>query len=121
MNSKIIRSLFVAAVLLQGTIAFAQTQTAKVLGPVNGAMNQSISLNAVIKAAFGATTSTLEINDSSNFTGSGIIRSGGTVQAVSGLNYATQYFTRVKTNIDSTYGMVTTFSTADASYFAYVI
>jgi Leucine-rich repeat (LRR) protein/sugar lactone lactonase YvrE len=79
--------------------------------PPDGAANQAITLNVVAKALTGATTYTIELNDSSNFLGNAFIKSGSRNQNFTGLQYSKRYYTRVKTDLSPDYGQVTSFST----------
>jgi uncharacterized repeat protein (TIGR03803 family) len=88
--------------------------------PASFAANQNVTLNVTAKAVTGASTYTTEINTSPTFNGTSIVKSGTATQSFSGLAYSTQYYARVKTNLNSDYGLVTTFSTPASEYFAWV-
>lgn len=88
--------------------------------PANGAINQNVTLTVTAKALTGATTYTIELNESPLFAGTSIVKTGARSQSFSGLAYNKQYFTRVKTDPSPVWGAVTTFTTGTAESFAYV-
>jgi hypothetical protein len=90
------------------------------INPANGAVNRNVALNIEANEIMGATTYTIELNEASDFSSIGFAQTGPRIQSFSGLSYNTQYFVRVKTEFSPVYGKVTSFNTADASYFAYV-
>jgi len=88
--------------------------------PANNAVNQNLSVSVSAKAVTGATTYTIELNDSPTFTGTPIVKSGSRTQSFSGLQYGTTYYTRVKTNLSPNWGIVTRFTTGSPEFFSYV-
>jgi hypothetical protein len=94
---------------------------AYVTTPVNNAINQKItSVTVTSVAVYKATSYTIELNTSPDFSGVGFIKSGSRSQVFTGLAYNTQYFSRVKTNLSPYYGEIKTFTTAPAEFYAYV-
>jgi hypothetical protein len=89
--------------------------------PVNNALNQKLSVAVTSIAVAKAMTYTIELNTSADFTGTAIVKSGGRNVTFTGLQYGTQYFSRVKTNLSPNYGEVKSFTTATPDYFAYVV
>jgi ELWxxDGT repeat protein len=92
-----------------------------VISPADNAMNQNSSLTVEVQVVAGAATYTIELNTSPDFNGTAIVQTSGRNQKFAGLAYNTRYFTRVKTNLSPLWGFVTSFTTAPAEYFSYVI
>jgi hypothetical protein len=91
-----------------------------VSGPANGAINTNISLTLNSTAITGATTYTIDISPDNNFATGVITKAGARSQAFTGLSYGTTYFARVKTDLSSVYGKVTSFTTGPPEQFTYV-
>lgn len=91
-----------------------------VTAPADGAINQNSTLNITARALTGATVYTIELNEAGDFSGEGFEQSGARTQNFAGLKYNTQYYARVLTDLSPIYGKTTSFTTADASLFAYV-
>jgi hypothetical protein len=93
-----------------------------VITPAEGSINQNVN-NLIVSASKidKAKTYTIELSTLSDFSSSVITKSGSRTQTFSGMMYNTTYYARVKTNLSPYYGKVTSFSTAPANYFAYVI
>jgi uncharacterized repeat protein (TIGR03803 family) len=83
--------------------------------PANGATNvEAPTLKVTVKAVTDATRYTVEISASSSFATKKSVTSSTDHQRTltfTGLAYNTTYYARVKTNINSTYGTVTSFKT----------
>ena len=86
---------------------------AYVTNPANNAVNVPTTVNVTANLVSGATQYTIELNTASDFSGPSIIRTGSRTQAFN-LNQATQYFSRVTTNLTpGLYGPVRNFTTVD--------
>lgn len=88
-----------------------------VSSPVNGATNVSVVATKVTaNIVYGATTYTIELNTSSDFTGTSIVRSSATTNqrtiTFDGLQPSTTYYSRTKTNLPSNWGPTRLFTTA---------
>jgi uncharacterized repeat protein (TIGR03803 family) len=97
------------------TAIFTTTGESVVTTPANGATNvEAPSLKVTVKAVTGATRYTVELSASSSFATVKSVTSAVDNQRTltfSGLAYNTTYYARVKTNINSAYGAVTSFKT----------
>lgn len=87
--------------------------------PADGAINQYPSLDIISNQVTGATSYTIELSASEDFTSS-IVKSGSRTQKFTGLQYSKQYFVRVKTNLSPNWGRTTTFTTGAPEYFSYL-
>lgn len=88
--------------------------------PANNAVNQNVSTAVTARLLTGATDYTIELNEQSDFSGTGFVQTGGRTQNFTDLDFGTKYYARVKTDLSPVYGQVTSFTTATADYFAYV-
>ncbi|MFY7886325.1 MAG: hypothetical protein ACOVOV_15925, partial [Dolichospermum sp.] len=91
-----------------------------ITSPANNLNNQNVTLTVSAQTLTGATTYTLELSTSADFSGTTLVKSGSRTQSFTGLQYSKQYFARVKTNLSPDYGNVTTFFTGSPEHFAYV-
>jgi uncharacterized repeat protein (TIGR03803 family) len=98
-------------------ITHAAEKFSFVSNPVNGAVNVGI-VNVPITAniTYGATNYTIELNTSSDFTGTSIVRSsavtGQRTIIFDALQAGTTYYNRTRTNLTSNWGQVRSFTTA---------
>jgi hypothetical protein len=101
-------------------ITHAAEKFSFVSNPVNGAVNVGI-VNVPITAniTYGATNYTIELNTSSDFTGTSIVRSsavtGQRTIIFDALQAGTTYYNRTRTNLTSNWGQVRSFTTAGSS------
>jgi hypothetical protein len=87
-----------------------------VSSPVNGATNVSLNGTKVTaNIVYGATFYTIELNTSSDFTGTSIVKSSAVVNqrtiTFDGLQPSTTYYSRTKTNLPSNWGPTRSFTT----------
>ena len=90
-----------------------------VTSPMDGAINIRRKVAITSKAVTDATEYTIEISPNQDFSDSQVMV-GGRMQTFNGLTYNTVYYARVKTNLNPSYGKVTTFKTIPAEALAYV-
>jgi uncharacterized repeat protein (TIGR03803 family) len=88
--------------------------------PKDGTTGTNINVAVTSLSVTGATTYTIDISSSSDFSGGVTSKSGVRSQAFTGLSYGTTYYVRVKTDLSSLYGKSTSFTTAPAEYFSYI-
>jgi uncharacterized repeat protein (TIGR03803 family) len=98
------------------TTAIASTSEQSVVTtPADGATNvEAPTLKVTVRAVTGATRYTVEVSASSSFATVKSVSSSVDDQrtlTLTNLSYNTTYYARVKTNINSVYGAVTTFKT----------
>jgi len=97
------------------TSLVASSNQSVVTTPANGATNvEAPTLKVTVRAVTGATRYTVEISASSSFATKKSVTSATDNQRTltfTGVAYNTTYYARVKTNINSTYGAVTSFKT----------
>lgn len=94
----------------------ATTATSLVTTPANGAVNVAAPLLKVtVKAVTGAKRYTVQLNTASDFSGTMLTQTSTTddqrTLTFTGLQYSTKYYARVKTDINETFGTVTSFTT----------
>jgi ELWxxDGT repeat protein len=92
-----------------------------VITPSPGAENQKLDLTISSKTVPGASSYTIQVSSSSDFSDDVSTRVGYRSQRFTNLQYETVYYTRVKTNLDQNYGKTTFFTTASPSQYSFVI
>jgi uncharacterized repeat protein (TIGR03803 family) len=83
----------------------------RVTSPAHGSIDKATSLNITSRTLAGATIYTIELSETSDFSGEVISMSGASTQTFTGLRHNQQYFTRVLTDIYPVYGAITSFRT----------
>jgi hypothetical protein len=88
--------------------------------PANGATNVPLNgVKATANIVYGATLYTIELNTSADFTGTSLVKTSAAPNQrtliFDGLQPATTYYTRVKTNYPSNWGPTRSFTTVGAS------
>ena len=93
-----------------------------VTSPADGAQEQKVQLNITAKAVPGASSYTVQLSPTPDFS-SGVISKIGPsrTQRFTDLQFDTEYFARVTTNVNSQYGRTTSFTTTSPNTYAYVI
>ena len=107
---------------ISNTIAISITTLPNVFitSPSDGAINQKVKLNLTSRTVPGASAYTFELTALDSI-GTVITQTGERKQLIDSLRYNTAYKVRVKTDLSPDYGKTTTFTTASAENFAYVI
>jgi ELWxxDGT repeat protein len=98
-----------------------QMSNAFVVSPQDGAANQKLDLTVSSKTISGAANYTIQISTAADFSVNVVSKVGNRSQRFTNLNYQTIYYTRVKTNLDQTFGRITSFVTAAPADYSVVI
>jgi hypothetical protein len=92
------------------------------VSPLNNSANNNASLNVYSNIVPGATSYTIELSDTRDFSADTVeYTKPSRMIAFSGLKYSTIYYSRIKTNLSGNFGRIDSFKTAASEYFAYMV
>jgi hypothetical protein len=88
---------------------------AYITSPANNASNVKVTLNVTSNTVIGASQYTIELNTSSDFLGTALVKTGARTQTFTGLSYSTLYYARVQTDLSDSahWGPTRMFTTVD--------
>jgi hypothetical protein len=90
--------------------------------PANNSVNNNVNLNIYSVIISGATSYTIQLSKTKDFSLFALNYTGQSRMAVvTGLNYNTKYYSRVKTNLTGNFGRTDSFTTVLPEYFTYVV
>jgi uncharacterized repeat protein (TIGR03803 family) len=99
----------------------SELNTTYLTNPANNCTTANISQKCLAKSVANATAYTFQFCVLQDFSSNVLTFDSNTNStAVSGLNYATKYFARVKTNVNESFGTVTSFITKSSEQYAFV-
>lgn len=106
--------------LLRNNMASDSIPNVFVINPAHGSTGHLPTVNVTANALAGASTYTIQLSTTNDFTTITNEKSGARGQQFTNLLYGTRYFARVKTNLSPAFGKTTSFSTVAAEDLAFV-